>query len=338
MNISESILTRLEENEQITQKFHELETGILTILDFQDFFEHLLTRISQIFEVPHVWISIIKERAIYNHINDMTNSSVIQSNTAFLQEKDFYRITGKQNKTLLINQGIENFRALFPSHSPFSIQSMSVTPVSLDGDIIGSLNQGDINEQRFSPGMDTVLLERLALKISLCLSNVAAHEKLQFLAYHDPLTALLNRRVMENILEREFLRSQRYLTDLLLIFLDLDNFKAINDEYGHDYGDKALVHFAAALAGLKRHTDIAARFAGDEFVIILPSTGSDNGETFITRLTDFLDTTPVTKDHPSFFIKFSFGIASALEKEVKSPSDLLKLADKRLYRNKKNKS
>ncbi|MEA2061485.1 MAG: GGDEF domain-containing protein [Thermodesulfobacteriota bacterium] len=101
---------------------------------------------------------------------------------------------------------------------------------------------------------------------------------------------------------------------------------------------KALVHFAAALAGLKRHTDIAARFAGDEFVVLLPSTGSDNGETFITRLTDFLDTTPATNDQSDFFVKFSFGIASALEKEVTSPSDLLKLADNRLYRNKKNKS
>ncbi|MEA2061813.1 MAG: hypothetical protein U9P10_15215 [Thermodesulfobacteriota bacterium] len=98
MNISDSILTRLEENEQIAQKFHELEAGILTILEFQDFFENLLTRISQIFEVPHVWISIIKERAIYNHIKDMTNSSVIQSNSAFLPEKDFYRITGKQSQ------------------------------------------------------------------------------------------------------------------------------------------------------------------------------------------------------------------------------------------------
>ncbi len=338
MNISESILTRLEENEQIAQKFHEIEAGILNILDFQDFFENLLTRISRIFEVPHVWISIIKERAIYNHIREMTASSVIQSNTAFLLEKTFYEITRKKNKTLLINQGIEKFSALFPSDPPFSIHSMSVTPIFLDGEIIGSLNQGDINEQRFCPGMDTILLERLALKISLCLSNVAAHEKLKFLAYHDPLTALLNRRVMENILEREFSRSQRYFTDLLLIFLDLDNFKAINDEYGHDQGDKALLHFASALAGLKRNTDIAARFAGDEFVILQPSTSSGNGEKFIKRLTDFLDKTPVTEDLPGFFVKFSFGIASALEKEVTTPSALLKLADKRLYCNKKNKS
>ena len=122
------------------------------------------------------------------------------------------------------------YQKLFPKNKKYYIQSIAVAPLSLDGDIIGSLNQADFSPLRFKPGIDTSLLEQLALKVSLCLSNVTAHEKLRFLAYHDPLTGLLNRRVMEVVLKREFARSKRYSRPLSLVFIDMDYFKQINDK------------------------------------------------------------------------------------------------------------
>ncbi|MDA3788673.1 MAG: diguanylate cyclase, partial [Desulfobacula sp.] len=202
--------------------------------------------------------------------------------------------------------------------------------------IVGSINQADKIVNRFEPGIDTSLLERLALKASLCLSNVTAHEQLKFLAFHDPLTRLLNRGVMERILEREFQRSKRYHIDLVLLFLDLDDFKSINDTYGHDNGDKALCHTADCLNSLKRDSDIVARFAGDEFVVILPSTNRHQAEIYVSRVKQKLASNPIiAADNTSFYVKLSHGLSSVFEKGMDSSAILLKAADKRLYKAKK---
>jgi len=181
------------------------------------------------------------------------------------------------------------------------------------------------------PGMDTEFLSRLALKISLCLSNVAAHEQLRHLAFHDPLTGLLNRRVMETILEREFQRSKRYHSPLSVIFLDLDHFKAINDTFGHDHGDKALICFAKSLNSVKRANDIPARFAGDEFVVILPSTTKKEANNYVIRLESILAQQPLRGKKSNFHLYFSSGISSISDPGITLSGDLLKLADQRLY-------
>ena len=226
---------------------------------------------------------------------------------------------------------------MIPEQSEYQIGSIAIAPITLDGEIVGSFNQADTDIYRFQPGIDSSLLERLAIKVSLCLSNVTAHEQLKFLAFHDPLTGLLNRGVMERVLEREFQRSKRYHIDLTLLFLDLDDFKSINDTHGHDNGDKALCHTANCLNTLKRDSDIVARFAGDEFVVILPSTNKDQAESYIKRVKQFLADAPLYAGDTAFYVKLSHGLSSVFEKGIDASENLLKTADKRLYQAKQNK-
>jgi len=233
-------------------------------------------------------------------------------------------------------ENLEQFDFLLPEASDYKIGSIAIAPITLDGEIVGSFNQADQNINRFRPGIDTSLLEQLALKVSLCLSNVTAHEQLKFLAFHDPLTGLLNRGVMERILAREFMRSKRYHIDLTVLFLDLDDFKSINDNFGHDNGDAALCHTADCLTSLKRDSDIVARFAGDEFVVILPSTGKKQAENYITRVKNKLLNKPLTAEGRQFYVKLSHGLASVFEPGMDSAQILLKAADKRLYKEKQN--
>ncbi|WP_022664580.1 diguanylate cyclase [Desulfospira joergensenii] len=341
MDLPQPLLERLKQNEKIAKKFYEIEASILSILNFQDFLEKLLREISEKFNVPHTWISIIRESSIADQLIDIQNSTLLKSSTAFVSRQSFSRMTRNRVSPLLANTDLEKFKDLIPESFGRSIGSISIAPITLDGEIVGSINQADSDRHRFEPGIDTSLLEQLALKVSLCLSNVTAHEQLKFLAFHDPLTGLLNRGVMERILEREFQRAKRYGMDLSLLFLDLDDFKSINDTYGHDTGDRALCHVADCLTRLKRDSDIVARFAGDEFVVILPSTTEIQAEYYINRVKQTLATSPLSResaDPSPIHVRLSHGISSVPNKSVQSSKSLLKEADKKLYNAKKNKS
>ncbi len=338
MEIPQSLLIRLKENEKIVRKFNEIEISILTILNFQDFLERLLFEISDKFSIDYIWISIIEESFIAKQLHDIQDSELLKTSTAFVPKEKFLSVTQNSLSPLLANENLDVFHALVPEIPDYKMGSIAIAPITLDGIIIGSINQADKDKSRFEPGIDTSLLEQLALKVSLCLSNVTAHEQLKFLAFHDPLTGLLNRGVMERILEREFQRAKRYQIELTLIFLDLDDFKSINDTFGHDNGDRALCHLSDWLNQLKRDSDIVARFAGDEFVVILPSTGKPQAEHYIKRLKKKLASTPLSVEDEIFYVKLSYGISAVSEKGIDSSKDLLKAADKRLYQAKQEKN
>ncbi len=348
MNIPHYILERLKKNEEIAKKFNAIEAGILTILNFQDFLERLLREISEKFNIPYTWISIIEESRLARQLKESHHSDLLKASTTFVTRQNFLAITGNRVAPILANTGLDRYISLVPQRLLVEIGSISIAPITLDGEIVGSINQADYDRQRFEPGMDASLLEQLALKVSLCLSNVAAHEQLQFLAFHDPLTRLLNRGVMERVLDREFHRSVRYGLDLSVIFMDLDDFKSINDTYGHDIGDLALCHVANCLTELKRDSDVIARFAGDEYVAILPSTPRAKAQLYMDRVKTKLAQTPLpVKSNfpggPAIHVRLSNGISSICPSAGKkhipdSPNDLLKQADKELYEAKKKKN
>jgi diguanylate cyclase (GGDEF)-like protein len=337
MEIPHALVLRLKENEKIAQKFNEIEISILTILNFQDFLERLLFEIRDKFSIGYIWISVIEESDIAKQLHDIQDSELLRTSTAFVPKKKFLSVTNNSQRPLLANKNLDIFHALVPDIPTYEMGSIAIAPITLDGKIIGSINQADKDKNRFEPGIDTSLLEQLALKVSLCLSNVTAHEQLKFLAFHDPLTGLLNRGVMERILEREFQRARRYQMELSLLFLDLDDFKSINDTFGHDNGDRALCHVSDCLARLKRDSDIVARFAGDEFIVILPSTSKAQAAHYVNRVTTRLDSTPLSANDTPFYVNLSYGISTISEKGIDSSKSLLKAADKRLYQAKLSK-
>lgn len=332
------LMDRLNENEKIQRKFHQLESKILSILNFQDFFEILLTEMGNIFNVPYVWLSVIKKSSLASLINPLIDSKIIIEKTKFIDRSDFNAVFGNISTPRLYSNALEPLTVFLPKENKYYTGSMAIAPVYIDGEIVGSLNQWDYSSIRFEPDMDTSFLEQLMMKISLCLSNVAAHEKLKYFAYHDPLTGLLNRRAFENTLNSEFSRSKRHSHDLSLIFLDLDKFKLINDHYGHDVGDDALVYVADTLQDIVREEDIVARFAGDEFVVILPETKADKAETLMKRIQAYLNNHPLNHNGAKLTISLSYGITSTLDMGIDSAATLLKKADEKLYVEKERKA
>ena len=163
------------------------------------------------------------------------------------------------------------------------------------------------------------------------LARKHAEETIESLARTDPLTGLANRRVLDETLPRETARAKRLQGSLALIFADLDQFKSINDRFGHQAGDQVLAAVGAILQRNLRSYALATRFGGDEFVLLLPGTTKDGAIIVAERIREKVAVSTVP-DCPSPFT-LSLGVATFEAGE--SGAELLARADKALYRAKK---
>jgi diguanylate cyclase len=150
----------------------------------------------------------------------------------------------------------------------------------------------------------------------------------------DQLTGVLNRRGLDEAMLREISRAQRGASSLCVALLDIDNFKHFNDNYGHHVGDTALQHLAKVIQETLRPTDIAARFGGEEFVILLPDTTIDAAVETISRLQRALTKQFFLGNNERLLITFSAGIA--LFRETEEQATILNRADQAMYLAKKS--
>jgi len=158
---------------------------------------------------------------------------------------------------------------------------------------------------------------------------VATNEKLQALAVTDALTLLRNARYFSEVLPLESARADRQKQSLGLIIIDLDNFKRINDRFGHVTGDRALVHFASVLLRSIRRVDIPCRIGGEEFAVICPGAGLEDSARVAERILVTLKESPLPHTSPPERLTASAGVS------VRAPGqdheELLLAADAALY-------
>jgi diguanylate cyclase (GGDEF)-like protein/PAS domain S-box-containing protein len=160
-----------------------------------------------------------------------------------------------------------------------------------------------------------------------------AQAELTRLAYRDTLTDLYNRRYFDEHFQREWERARRSGQPLSLILVDLDHFKAYNDQYGHPAGDACLVQIGKLLTRCSsRPADIVARLGGEEFGIVLPETSAIGAEEVAHRMRSLLMATTIPHEgSPVGYVTFSVGIASSENAEGLVPSEMFEQADRALY-------
>jgi diguanylate cyclase (GGDEF)-like protein len=180
-------------------------------------------------------------------------------------------------------------------------------------------------------GVITVMAMTLAASVS---QRKRFETQLAHLADHDSLTDLLSRRRFEAELWQHLAEAKRYGTRGSLLFLDLDEFKLINDRLGHETGDKLLVALAALLRGRLRTSDLLARVGGDEFAVALPHTGGDQAQALAEQLIEAIGSHPFQVAGRPVTITVSIGIALFPEDGV-TVDELLAHADAAMYRAKR---
>lgn len=154
--------------------------------------------------------------------------------------------------------------------------------------------------------------------------------ELQELAARDPLTGLYNRRHFSEVIAREYAAAERYDADLTCLMVDLDRFKETNDRFGHRTGDEVLAIMAHVISTELRGSDVAARFGGDEYIILLPQTSAASATVLVDRITNRFKE-EVTRKFPDAPVGVSIGVASLRTTRAASAEALIHEADVALY-------
>jgi diguanylate cyclase (GGDEF)-like protein len=178
-------------------------------------------------------------------------------------------------------------------------------------------------ERRLNNTIDRLVIECVVAYFDRATTELAEQ------ARRDALTQLLNHQAFTRELETELERARRYEHGLALVFFDLDQFKRINDTYGHPEGDRILRRLARVLRDSLRSSDLAGRMGGDEFAACLVEADEEAGGSFVVRLTDQLDELIVLGELPEGF-SISPGVAH-FPSEAATADELFRLADERLY-------
>jgi len=210
--------------------------------------------------------------------------------------------------------------------------------------LLTALEDIDSKRRGLSAGADEFLSKPVnALELQIRMSSMLrikrladelekVNKRLAELATIDPLTQVANRRAVETRLAHEFQRERRYKHPLACILVDIDHFKAVNDNYGHPIGDKVLVEVAAAIRESIRATDLVARFGGEEFIVLAPETTIAAAQMVAERIRRAITAKTTAKtDQGLPVVTASLGVAST-EVQVVDENELVAKADAALYR------
>ncbi len=209
--------------------------------------------------------------------------------------------------------------------------SFILLPIMSRGAVLGLLafctNEGEkpFTDENFRT------LEVFSDYLAIAIENARNFQQVKELTVTDDLTKLYNSRYLHLVLERELARSERYREQLTLVFIDIDNFKTVNDSHGHMMGSQLLKEFSEFLISSIRTSDVAIRYGGDEFILVLPRTNKTDALIMVKRAHEALHEQHFLKSkHLNLKVTASFGIATFPE-DAKTIDALINAADNAMY-------
>src|SRR5215213_3479066 len=209
-------------------------------------------------------------------------------------------------------------------------------PISIGGRKVGVLNVTDKAGGGSYDDIDLSLMESIAPQVAMALDRAEWREKatqFQLMSITDPLTGMLNRRYLVERLDEELKRSTRHDYPMSFMMIDIDDFKLYNDRNGHQGGDLALEMAAQCLKSALRAADVASRYGGEEFCILLPQTSLAEGVQIAERIRRRITRVrfPHGKAQPLGSVTVSIGVSAFAPDEVDTPEKIIEAADRALY-------
>lgn len=313
----------------------EIARALASPNDIQEILEQIMYQVSRLLS-PKAWSLLLKDEATGELEFQVVISDVAERLKGVRLPKG-HGVAGwvAENGEALIIPDVRcdtRFAAEFDRKLSFVTRSIACVPVKSHDVVYGVIELVNSLEDGIFDESDEQILTTIADFAGIAISNAKAVEKIRELVITDDLTGLYNSRYFFDQIEYEIERSKRYGSPLSLVFFDLDRFKSVNDTHGHLTGSSLLTEVGTIVARNIRKTDKAARYGGDEFVIILPHTEKTGALAFATKLHMEL------AQHPFFSlggvplaVTGSFGVASFPEDALCS-SELISAADDAMYR------
>jgi diguanylate cyclase (GGDEF)-like protein/putative nucleotidyltransferase with HDIG domain len=239
----------------------------------------------------------------------------------------------RHRRPLVNGLSVAEFNAAGILTSDLQLQSALVCPLLVGDEVIGTIAVYHQAARSYTEDHRRVL-DQVARQAAAVVHNALLFERTQEQAFKDSLTGLANPRALQFQVARELARARRTSTSFSVILLDLDDFKIINDQYGHLAGNRALQEVARVLRQTTRPYDTCIRYGGDEFVVLLPSCGAAEAEEQRRRLQETVASISLQADDGrDIALRVSAG-ASVFPEDGETYERLLARADRRMYRNK----
>lgn len=337
-----TLLDEASNNERLLKRSQERELELLKAENLAQFFEAICSGLKESYVLEGVTLLLldpqheIRHLLIADHlkVEDFPNVLFTDSLIGIApQFNSFHR------PWLGPYMGCDH-QLLFPGGG--GLKSVALIPLRRQERLQGSLNFGSGDERRFSRHLATDFLAHLGVIASFAIENTINRARLVRSGLTDFLTGWHNRRYLNARLKEELARAQRQGTSLTCLLIDLDRFKQINDQHGHLAGDMALREVAQRVDAHIRGSDAAARFGGDEFVVLAPGITPEQAAALAERIRTAVCDTPL-EIHAGVSLRMtvSIGVAGTTlsrdEADLKAAAErLLADADSALYRAKQN--
>ncbi len=332
------------EDALINKELLERQSKVLEIIilshervaHWQSFVQEILEKFHQVFPFDFFFIAFAENNTLSLYIYYMGDYS--EAGHRWVRQRLSQRVLEQLGLPCDALLNIEEFQVLTDKKLPplDDIQMLSVgVPQSTSINLAGVLGVAFASIQRRTPLETSIIRSILAIMVivvgsSKVLSRTLA--ELEYYSQHDPFTGLYNRRYFNDMLSYEIGRSKRHSHEFSIMLLDLDNFKDINDSYGHPTGDRALYAIADTLKAQFRKGDVACRIGGDEFAVLLPETSPADAVSAGEKIRRAIhDAEFISEEGRPFHLTVSIGIVG-YPRDAKNINDLLAGVEAALYR------
>ncbi|MFZ6862906.1 DUF484 family protein [Undibacterium sp. Ji67W] len=266
----EDILEHAHRNQNIMERHQKFELQIIGASHFRELITGIFSSLAETSELDMVSLILLDPRhELQQMLNDLRINVREFPHMLFVRsERELQTPSINSQKPVLGPYQRHLYEQFFHSCSK-KPASVALIPLMRQGRLIGYLNLGSFSADRFLSSMATDFIQRLGSIIAICLENVINNERLTYIGLTDPLTNVSNRRYVEQRTLEEIGRARRQGYGIACMYLDIDFFKKVNDQYGHQGGDDVLCEVARRIKAELRLSDTLGRFGGEEFVVLL---------------------------------------------------------------------
>lgn len=329
----DDLLRIAKSNERKQDNFQQYELSLLSCGSLSALLTLILEQHQQRFQLTEVTLLLYDpEYSFQRLVDDIPDNARWQHKLLFTDSfhtlDQFFNL---QRTPRLSAFEAQKHAGLFPAAG--DLGSVALLPLIRQQQLIGCLNLGSRNPSRFQAGIGTQFLQHMAAVVAACIENARLHEEIKLVGLRDPLTGVNNRRFFDQRIEEEVSRAKRQKTPLSCLFVDLDHFKRVNDQHGHQAGDVILKQVATLLNDSLRSTDVLSRYGGEEFVILLTDTDATVAADIARRMREQIAAMHFNVSHGrKVQITLSIGLATLdIASASQTSKQLLQAADQAVY-------